>query len=278
MSRSLKGNLWSVITLLILILWCTGPLLWQFITSIKPNTEITALPVSYWPSQVTLEHYASLFTRKPFARYLWNSFFISASATLLCLAIAAPAAYAFARLRPKGGGIVITALVVVALFPGIAFFFPLFEWIRALGWINHPIALIIPYAAFNLPLAILFLSAFLRSIPKEIDEAGRIDGLGHFGVLWRLILPLSAPGISTVAILVFIASWNEFLFALTFLPKDEAKTATVAVASLSGGSLYELPWGLIGTSIVICVAPLLVLVALFQRKIVSGLTQGASTH
>ncbi len=271
-------TIWGVVMLVLLVAWCLGPLWWQVITSVKPDAEITGLPVTYWPREWTFERYVELFARRPFARFLWNSFFISACATILCLAVSVPAAYSFARLRPRGGSVVVAILVAVSFFPMIAFFFPLYEVVRWLGLTNHPIALIVPYAAFNLPIGILFLTAFFRTIPKEIDEAGVMDGLGRIRTLWHLILPLSAPGLVTSALLVFIASWNEFLLALTFLPRSEAQTITVAIAGLSGGSLFELPWGFIAAAIVLSVAPLLVLVAFFQRQIVEGLTEGTVTN
>ncbi len=268
--------IWSLLVLAGLALWCVGPLAWQFITSIKPDAEITALPVRYWPEQFTLAHYEALFTRRPFARYLWNSLLISTGATVLCVTVSALAAYALVRLRPRGGHLLVAVLIAVSFFPMITFFFPLYELVRLTDLANNPIALIVPYATFNLPIGVLFLSAFFRTIPGEIEEAGLMDGLSRVQILWHLILPLSVPGLVTAGILVFIASWNEFLFALTFMPRDDARTVTVAIAGLSGGSLYELPWGLIGGAIVLSVAPLLVLVALFQRRIVEGLTQGAS--
>jgi multiple sugar transport system permease protein len=277
MKRNLSARILGFLLLSVILAWCLAPLLWQLLTSLKPDGEITARPASYWPRDVTLDHYASLFSRKPFGRYLWNSLFISSGATLLCLAVAAPAAYSLSRLRPRGAGGVIALLIGVSLFPAVTFFFPLYEIVRALHLANNPIALIVPYATFNLPLAVLFLAAFFRTIPPSIEEAGLIDGLGRLGLLLRVILPLSGPGLATTAILVFIASWNEFLFALTFMPRDEAKTVTVAIASLSGGSLYELPWGLIGAAIMLSVAPLVVMAALFQRRIVEGLTKGSVT-
>ncbi len=269
---------WGGVALIGLLGWCLGPLWWQVVTSFKTNAEITQLPVTYWPGDWTLTHYVELFARRPFARFLWNSFFISACATVLCLAVSVPAAYSFARLRPRGGGAVVGLLVAVSFFPMIAFFFPLYEVVRWLGLTNHPLSLIVPYAAFNLPIGILFLTAFFRTIPREIDEAGIIDGLGRFRTLWYLILPLSGPGLVTAGLLVFIAAWNEFLLALTFLPRAEAQTITVAIAGLSGGSLFELPWGMIAAAIVVSVAPLLVLVAVFQRRIVEGLTTGTTAN
>lgn len=267
----------SAVLLAILLAWCLAPLAWQVSTALKPDDEITALPVQYLPKQPTLEHFASLFERRPFGRYLWNSFFIASASTALCLAVAAPAAYALARLRPRGGTFLFIVLVAMAFFPAITFFFPLYELARWAGLINHPLSLILPYATFNLPLAVLFLSAFFRSIPDAIEEAALVDGLGRVGVLWRIILPLSTPGLATTAILTFIACWNEFLLALTFLPRDEARTVTVAIAALSGGSLFELPWGLIAAAILISASPLILLVAIFQRRIVAGLTQGSTT-
>ncbi len=262
--------------LAVLLLWCLAPLAWQIITALKPDAEITALPVRYWPENPTLVHFENLFSRRPFGRYLWNSFVIATGSTILCLALATPAAYALARLRPRGGKLVLGLLVAIAFFPAITFFFPIYEIIRALGLINHPLALILPYATFNLPLVVLFLTAYFRTIPESLEEAAQIDGLGHLGVLTKMILPLSAPAMATTAIMTFIACWNEFLLAMTFLPRDEARTVTVAIAALSGGSLFELPWGLIGAAIITSVAPLLVLVAFFQHRIVEGLTQGSN--
>lgn len=276
MTRSLT-RLASWLLLATFLAWCLAPLWWQMITSIKPNAEIVAASPTYWPRSFTTEHYEALFSRRPFGRYFWNSVFIAVCSTVLCLAAAAPAAYSLARLKPRGGRLMAALLIAVSFFPAITFFFPLYEMVRALGLANNPISLIVPYAAFNLPLAVLFLAAFFRTIPPAIEEAGLVDGLGRLGILTRLILPLSLPGLATTAILVFIASWNEFLLALTFLPRDEARTVTVAIASLSGGSLYELPWGQIGAAIVLSAAPLIALVAVFQRRIVEGLTQSSTT-
>lgn len=276
--RSAVRMVMGITGLILFLAWCLSPLLWQMVTSVKPDHEITTLPVQYWPQNPTGDHYTNLFTRRPFARYFWNSFLIASASTLLCLAVSAPAAYSLARLNSRGSKPILGLLLAVSFFPAITFFFPLYEWVRAAGLANHPLALILPYATFNLPLAVLFLRGYFRSIPVEIEEAGLMDGLSRFQVLTRLILPLASPGFVTTGILVFIASWNEFLFAMTFLPRDEARTVTVGIATLSSGSLFELPWGLIGAAIVLSVAPLLLLVALFQRRIVAGLTQGSTVN
>lgn len=258
------------------VAWCLAPFVWQVITSVKPTDDIVAMPTVYWPNQPTGEHYAALFGRKPFARYLFNSFIVSSLSTVICVALAALAAYAVSRLRVRGGAWLLGGLVVVSLFPPIIFFFPLYEMVRAAGLFNNPVALIVPYVTFNLPFAILVLSAFFRQIPFDLEEAARVDGFTRLGILRRIIMPLAAPALATTAILVFIFCWNEFLLALTFMMEDNARTVTAGVASLGGASGYEVPWGPIAASVVISTLPLIVMVILFQRRIIQGLTAGAT--
>ena len=260
----------------LVVLWCLAPFLWQIITSLKSNAEIAALPVSYVPRHASLQHYEALFMRKPFARYLLNSFFISSASTILCVCLSALAAYAISRLRILGSRVMLAGLVIISLFPPIIFFFPLYEMMRAAGLLNHPLALIIPYTTFNLPFSIIVLATFFRGVPRDIEDAAKVDGLGSVQILWRIILPLSAPALATTAILVFIFAWNEFLFALTFMTSDRMKTVTAGIATLSGATVHETPWGPIAASVVVSTIPLILLVAIFQRRIVQGLTAGAA--
>ena len=264
------------ILLWLFVAWCLAPFAWQIITSLKTNAEIGAIPNVYVPKHLGLHHYADLFQRKPFARYLLNSFVVSAGATALCLLVSALAAYAVARLRVRGGRFLLGALVVVGLFPPIIFFFPLYELVRLTHTANNPLSLILPYVTFNLPFAVLVLSSFFRTVPLEVEEAAKIDGLSRLQILVRVILPLSAPALATTGILIFIACWNEFLLALTFMTRDSAKTITAGVASLGGASSYDIPWGPIAASVVVSTAPLILLVLVFQRRIIQGLTAGAS--
>ncbi len=258
------------------VLWCLSPFVWQIITSLKTNEEISSLPMTYVPHHAGFQHYDALFTRKPFTRYLLNSFFISGTSTILCVGISALAAYAVSRLRLRGSKIVLGTLVVISLFPTIIFFFPLYEMMRAAGFLNHPLALIIPYTTFNLPFSIIVLSTFFRTVPRDIEDAAKVDGLGRFQVLLRIILPLSAPALATTAILVFVFAWNEFLFALTFMTNDRMKTVTAGIATLSGTTVHETPWGPIAAAVVVSTIPLVLLVGIFQRRIVQGLTAGAA--
>jgi multiple sugar transport system permease protein len=260
----------------IVVLWCVAPFVWQIITSLKTNAEIAALPLTYLPAEPGLQHYRALFTRKPFGRYLANSFLISSASTLLCVGISALAAYSFSRFRLRGSRLMLATLIVISFFPAIIFFFPLYEMVRAASLANHPLALIIPYKTFNLPFCIIVLTTFFRAIPLDIEEAAKVDGFGRWQILRRIILPLAAPALATTAILVFIFAWNEFLFALSFMTNDHAKTITAGIASLSGTTMHELPWGPIAASIVVSTLPLVMLVVLFQKKIIHGLTAGAS--
>jgi multiple sugar transport system permease protein len=248
---------------------------WQALTAVKPDAQITHTPTIYLPSPATWRHVAALWERKPFGLYLANSAWISAWATILCVAAAALAAAALARLPGRGRVGLLLALLGVSLFPPIVLLFPLYEGVRALGWINHPLALILPYAALNLPLAVWVLESALRALPAELDEAGRLDGLPALARLWRIHLPLALPSVATAIILIFIFCWNEFMLALTFMTRDAGKTVTAGIASVSGASLYEIPWGQLSAAIVIATVPLIALVLLFQRRIVSGLTRGA---
>ena len=258
------------------VLWCVAPFAWQLVTSLKTNAEIARIPTSYVPVHPTLEHYQSLFSRKPFAHYLWNSFLISSVSTVVCVMVSAMAAYSFSRLRVRGAQALQAGLLSISFFPTIIFFFPLYELVRRTGMVNNPVALIVPYVAFNLPFATLILTAYFRTISLDIEEAAKVDGLNRWQILWRIIMPLSAPALATTAILVFIFCWNEFLLALTFMTRDAARTVTAGIASLSGGSIYELPWGALGAAVVLSTLPLIVLVVLFQKRILQGLAAGAT--
>jgi multiple sugar transport system permease protein len=258
------------------VAWCLAPFIWQILTSLKSDAEIVSVPNVYIPSRIDGEHYASLFSRKPFGRYLLNSFIVSGASTLLCLLVSALAAYAVARLHVRGGKLLLLGLVIIALFPPIIFFFPLYELVRLTHTANNPISLILPYVMFNLPFAVLVLTSFFRGVPLDVEEAAKIDGLTRLQILFRIIMPLAAPALATTGILIFIASWNEFLLALTFMTRDSAKTVTAGVASLGGTSGFDIPWGPIAASVVVSTAPLIVLVLVFQRRIIQGLTAGAA--
>ncbi|MEH2177753.1 carbohydrate ABC transporter permease [Nostoc sp.] len=271
---SLKKILLTIIVVLI-VLFSLAPALWQLLTSFKVNDDIAAVPTVYFPTRFTFNHYIELFTRRPFWRYIFNSAFVSITSTAVALAIGAPAAYALARLRPWGERVILASVLIVTLFPGILLFLGLLEIIQVLKLGNNYLALIIPYTAINLPLTILVLKSFFEQLPKDLEDSARVDGYNTFQLLWQIVLPMTLPALVTTGILTFIFAWNEFIFALTFMTREELKTIPVAAAQLGGATIYEIPYGPIAAATVIGTLPLILLVLFFQRRIVQGLTAGA---
>jgi multiple sugar transport system permease protein len=257
------------------LLFTLAPVLWQLLTSFKVNEDISAVPTVYFPTRYTLNHYIELFTRRPFFRYILNSAFVSIISTAVCLAIGTPAAYALARLRPRGEKVILAAVLIITLFPGILLFLGLLEIIQALRLGNNYLSLIIPYTAINLPLTILVLRSFFQQLPKDLEDAAKVDGYNTWQMLTKILLPMTVPALVTTGILTFIFAWNEFIFALTFITQEGMKTIPVAAAQLGGASVFEIPYGPIAAATVLGTLPLVLLVLFFQRKIVQGLTAGA---
>ncbi|MFQ4141713.1 carbohydrate ABC transporter permease [Chlorogloeopsis sp. ULAP02] len=265
--------LWIAIAFV--VIFCLAPVMWQLLTSFKVNEDISRVPTVYFPTRFTLSHYIELFVRRPFLRYILNSAFVSIISTALALVIGAPAAYALARLRPWGGRVILASVLIVTLFPGILLFLGLLEIIQALRLGNNYLALIIPYTAINLPLTILVLRSFFQQLPKDLEDSARVDGYSTWQMLVQILLPMTVPALVTTGILTFIFAWNEFIFALTFITREEMKTIPVAAAQLSGATTFEIPYGPIAAATVVGTFPLVLLVLFFQRKIVQGLTAGA---
>ncbi len=259
----------------LLLIFSLAPILWQVLTSLKTNADIAAVPNVYFPRQLTLEHYIELFRRRPFLRYMLNSAFVASVSTLLCLLIGTPAAYALARLRLPGERFILAGVLIVTLFPYILLFLGLLELVRTFGLANTYLALIVPYTAMNLPLTILVMRSFFQQLPRDLEDSAKIDGYNTGQMLWQILLPLTLPALVTTGILAFIAAWNEFIFALTFITRESMKTVPVAVAQLSGTAVFEIPYGALAAATVVGTLPLVILVLLFQRRIVQGLTAGA---
>lgn len=263
------------IAVVLIIIFSLAPILWQVLTSFKTNADISAVPTVYLPSQFTLEHYIDIFRRRPFLNYMLNSGFVAITSTLLCLLLGTPAAYALARLRLPGEQIILAIVLIVTLFPYILLFLGLLEIVRATGLANNYLALIIPYTAMNVPLTILVMRSFFQQLPRDLEDSAKVDGYNTWGMLAQILLPMTVPALVTTGILTFIAAWNEFLFALTFITRESMKTIPVAVAQLSGSSVFEIPYGAQAAATVVGTIPLVILVLLFQRRIVQGLTSGA---
>lgn len=247
-----------------------APLAWQLLASISPEEELFH---AFLPRTITADHYRAVFGEHPFARVVVNSFLVAAGTTLCSLVVGAPAAFALARLEFRGRGALLAASLAISMFPPIATVSPQYLLLRALGLRDTLAGLVLPYTTFALPLTLWILSSFFRELPDEIYRAARVDGCSPFQAFRRVLLPLAAPGLATTAILVFLFSWNEFLYALTFLTTPEKRTVPVAVALFA--SEHRDPWGDIAAASVVASVPLVVLTLAFQRRIVSGLTAGA---
>jgi len=259
----------------LIALFCLAPVLWQVLTSLKTGQEILAIPNRYWPQHYTLDNYTVLFTDRPFLRYILNSGFVSLASTGLCLSIGTPAAYALARLRLWGQQFILAGILVVTLFPYVLLFLGLLEILQALKLGNNYLALIVPYTAINLPLTILVMRSFFQQLPQDLEDAAQVDGYSTWQMLTQILLPMTTPALVTAGILAFIFSWNEFIFALTFITQDDLKTIPVAAAQLSGATVFDVPYGPIAAATVLGTFPLVLLVLFFQRQIVQGLTAGA---
>jgi multiple sugar transport system permease protein len=267
----MKRIVFSLIVLSV-VLFCIGPLLWQVVTSVKPDHELTRIP-PILPGDPTMIHYATIFGQQTFIRVIANSFVVASLSTLFSVLFGSLAAFGLAKLRVVYKTFILAFILSASLFPPIAIVSPLYLIIRSLSLRDTWWALIITYASFSLPLSVWILTSFFREIPDELYLAARVDGCTPFQAFRRILLPLAAPGIFTTAILVFIFSWNEFLFALTFTSTTASRTIPVAIALFPG--MHEIPWGEIAAASIVVTVPLVVLVLLFQRRIIEGLTAGA---
>jgi len=227
------------------------------------------------PTEPTLANYVALFRDQPFGHNLANSFVVASGVVALSLLLSLSAAWALGRVPLRGRHALLMTILAASMFPQVAVLSGMFELVRALGLYDHLGALLIADLMLTLPFTVWVLVTFMRQLPRELEEAAAMDGVGALTLVFRIFLPLLWPAVGATALLAFIAAWNEFLFALTFTLSTEQRTVPVAIALVSAPSSFELPWGGIMAASVIVTLPLVALVALFQRMIVSGLTQGA---
>ncbi|MHA6805453.1 carbohydrate ABC transporter permease [Salinifilum ghardaiensis] len=250
-----------------------APLYWMVVNSLKPLGEIGATPPAPWPSEITGEHYERAFGADNFGTYVTNSVIVSLSSTVLVLALALFAGYALARLPMRGRGPLLMALLMISVFPPVAVITPLYLAERQLGLLNSHLGLIIPYVAFNLPLAIWIMRNYMLSVPSALEDAAVVDGAGPVRTVLQIILPVVRPGVLTAGIFTFTATWTEFLMALTLNAQDAYRTIPVGISLF--GTSFEVPYGTIFAGAVSATLPVAVLVLVFRRFVVSGLTSGA---
>ena len=248
------------------------PALWILLTSLKGEAELVSKPITWWPANATLHNYIQAFTDQPLLRYLGNSFWVALLATISSLIVAALAAYAIARLNLKHRQLILTAIVASSMFPLVTLLVPIFETMRSLGLLNTYIALVLPYTVLNLPVCTLVLVSFFQSIPRDLENAAMIDGCTRMGALVRVVLPLAAPGVFTAGILAFVNSWDEFLLALSLNSSATMRTLPVGITLYQGE--FSFPWPIISAALIVAIVPVAVLIAIFQERVVGGLTQG----
>jgi trehalose/maltose transport system permease protein len=261
--------------ILVILAYTIFPFYWAIITSFKPSGELFDTPVAYWPKTFTLENYQSVLSNPDFLRALRNSAITSISTVLISLVVGSLAAYALGRLAFRGKTIILYTVLAMSMFPAIAILGSLYQMIVAIGLYNRIPALILSYMTFTLPFTVWVLTNFFRSMPGELEEAAFVDGATPMQTFRMVLLPLAAPGMVTTGLLAFIAAWNEYLFALTFTQDYAARTVPVAIASIGGRSEHELPWANLMAASIIVTIPLIILVLIFQRRIIAGLTSGA---
>ncbi len=258
--------------LMLAALFCLGPVLWQAVTSIKLDQDLVRLPPIV-PERVTAVHYERVLFHSSLVQSLGNSAVVAASATAVAIVVGGLCAFALARLPIAGKPVILGLVLATSMFPPIAVISPLYLLMRGLGLRDTLVAVGLTHAVYALPLAIWILTSFFRQLPGELYYAARVDGCTPLQALRMVFLPLARPGLAVAALLVFIFSWNEFMFALTLTASDSTRTAPVAVALFPG--LYEIPWGDIAAASLLVTVPVAGLAAAFQRHIVAGLTAGS---
>ena len=248
------------------------PAVWILLTSLKSEAELVTRPISYLPRAATLANYVAAFTDQPLLLFLGNSVAVAGMSTAITLLVSALAAYAIARLNLKRRQRVLTAIVASSMFPLITLLVPIFETMRSLNLLNTYVALVLPYTVLSLPVCTLVLVSFFQSIPRDLENAAMIDGCTRLGALWRVVVPLAAPGVFTAGILAFVNAWDEFLLALSLNSNPTMRTLPVGITLYQ--TEFVFPWPIISAALVVAIVPIAVLIAVFQERVVSGLTQG----
>jgi multiple sugar transport system permease protein len=269
------------IFLVLMLLYTAVPMIWMLLTSIKSGFAAMQFPPQWWPSEPTLASYQKLLdptnsVGQDFLRFFWNSLLVSTATTILAVIVAVPAAYAFSRFDFPGRKFLFFAVLLRNMFPAVIFLVPLFILMRLLGLVNTHGSLILTYLTFGLPLAIWLLKGFYDNIPYQLEQAARIDGATRFKAFILIVMPLSAPGIIATAIYSFIGAWNEYIFAYTFLNKNDKLTLPVGIQRFFSENTTDFP-GLMAASFMMSL-PVVVLFLVLQRYFVRALTEGAVKH
>jgi trehalose/maltose transport system permease protein len=249
------------------------PFVWALLSSFRPSSELFSTKLL--PTVLTLDHYAAVFKDARFVAALGNSVIVAGSTVVIALALGSLCAYALGRLPFRFKGAVLYLILTMTMFPTISVLSGLFVMLKTLDLFNSRQGLILTYLIFTMPFTIWVMTQYFRSLPRELEEAAYVDGASPLKVFWDILLPLTMPGLVSTGLLAFIQAWNEFLFALTFTVTDTMKTVPVVISQFSGSTSFEQPWGSIMAGSMVVTIPLVILVMIFQYRIVEGLTAGA---
>ncbi len=271
-SKLLEGRALRLLAAVLVVFNGFFPAVWILLTSLKTEAELVRKPITYWPHNGTFANYVQAFTDQPLLKYMGNSLLVSVGATVVSLVVSAFAAYAIARLNLRRRQLILTCIVASSMFPLVTLLVPIFETMRALGLLNTYVALLLPYTVLNLPVCTLVLVSFFQSIPRDLENAAMIDGCTRLGALWKVVVPLAAPGVFTAGILAFVNSWDEFLLALSLNSNPSMRTLPVGISLYQGE--FTFPWPIISAALIVAIVPIAVLIAIFQERVVGGLTQG----
>ncbi len=264
---------WALI--IVIFIYLIFPFYWATISALKTQSELIRTPATYWPQEPTLRNFQAVFQNPGFIRGLGNSIVVAGSVTLLSLVVGSFAGFALGKLRFRGRTPSLYVILAMTMFPQIAVLAGLYAVIRVLGMPALP-SLVLSYMIFTLPFTVWVLTAFFKGLPVSLLQSAQVDGASTFQTFWKILLPLTAPALVTTGLLAFIQAWNEYLFALTFTSiSPAARTVPVAMALFSGQIAREEPFGEIMAGAIVVTVPLIVLVLVFQNRIVAGLTAGA---
>ena len=276
MNKQRGEGLWSGVSygvLLVLLVGVAFPFYWMIVTSLKTENQMRSLVSMFWPSPFALDNYRHLLSRTNFAAWYGNSVFVAVSSTLLATAIGTIGAYALARLKFLGRGFMASATLITYLVPPSILFIPLYAQIRNLGLADTLTGLVATYPSFTVPFVTWLLMGYFESIPEELEESAMIDGATRFGAFWRVVLPLSAPGVLAAGLYAFTQSWNEFLYALVFVTDVKLRTLPVGLSTFITGDVYG--WGFLMAGAVLTTLPVIAAYIYLQKYMVEGLTAGS---
>jgi ABC-type glycerol-3-phosphate transport system permease component len=274
MKKRKGGTIGLAVFLVLVCIFSLFPFLWMVITSVKEQRQIMSIPPTLVPSSVTATHYSDVFTKSRMPRYFLNSTVVSTGSTVIALVFAVLGGYGFARHKFRGRTILQNAVLSSQMLPTAAIIVPLFIILRTLHLLNSYPGLILAYLIITLPLSVWMMSGYFRFIPAEMEEAALIDGCSRLGVLLRIVLPVSMPGLAATAVYCFVVTWNEFLFALSFA--TDKRVMTLPIGLMEFTQEFTIDWGALMAGSVLMTLPIVILFFVIQRAFISGLTSGAT--